>query len=66
MGMILDPTPEMGDFSVEVRRESFYLNSQSGHVIAYGGGSQLEFDLVDIPAIRAALDQVEAYLKDRA
>jgi hypothetical protein len=62
MGMCLEPTPAMGDFSTEVRRESFYLR---GPVEAYegdGGGGVIEVNITDIAAIRAALDQVEAYL----
>jgi len=28
MGMMLESTPEMGEYSVEVRRESFYLRGE--------------------------------------
>lgn len=75
MGMCLDPTPEMGEYSVEVRRESFYLRGEDSthfdqrHAIElyphYAGGNQgtVEILIEDIPKIRAALDQVEQYLK---
>lgn len=61
MGMCLDPTPEMGDFSTEVRRESFWLRGVEVH----SGDHGAEFMLADIPKIRAALDQVEEHLKTR-
>lgn len=75
MGMMLDPTPGMGEFHAEVRRESFYLQaitigSAKPRVFLYpnvdnDGSGVVEFELSDIPKIRAALDQVEAYVKDR-
>lgn len=75
MGMCLDPTPEMGEYSVEVRRESFYLQGENTfdgekrHAIhtypdACGQGN-VEILIEDIPKIRAALDQVEQYLVER-
>lgn len=81
MGMCLDPTPEMGEYSVEVRRESFYLRGAYAYretkqgvphaIVVYPEmepqsiyGS-VELDLEDIPKIRAALDQVEQYLKSK-
>lgn len=32
MGCVLESTPEMGEYSVEVRRESFYLRGSSNFV----------------------------------
>lgn len=57
MGGILEPTGEMGPFSTEVRRESFYWN-RSGE-----GGRRLDrysaqMPAEDVPAFLAALDQV--------
>lgn len=75
MGMILDPTPDMGEYRVEVRRESFYLRSlEKGagrhSILVYPDifspeSGTVEILLEDIPKIRAALDQVERYLKLR-
>ena len=123
MGKILEPTPEMGEYKVEVRRESFYISGSTNTVWckfpALGNpvvvnsylrkkgistvdegnvlfddseekpGDDWSFSLVarrhgiwlyeteptgqgtaeilleDIPKIRAALDQVEEYLKER-
>lgn len=75
MGMQLDPTPEMGEYSVEVRRESFYLqgeytgDGQKRHAIhVYPdpcGQGNVEILIEDIPKIRAALDQVEKFEAER-
>ena len=67
MGYCAQPTPEMGPFEVEIRRESFKL-----YVVEEGSPSSpwlypdmsmrqgsFEMLLEDIPALRAALDQVE-------
>lgn len=76
MGYCADPTPEMGEYSVEVRGESFMLRGEeprtaydaSRHGIflypTFKGGRQgsVEILIEDIPKIRAALDQVEAVL----
>jgi len=35
MGFILEPTPEMGEYSGEVRRESFYLRGEDVYDYAY-------------------------------
>lgn len=51
MGFIPAPSPEMGDVSVETRRESFWLR---------GNFDSTEILYSDIPAVRAALDMVEA------
>lgn len=73
MGMCLDSTPEMGEYSVEVRRESFYLRGEyapqhrARHAIEVypepGNPTQGSIELLieDIPKIRAALDLVEKY-----
>lgn len=73
MGMCLDPTPEMGEYLVEVRRESFYLQGTGKRhsLILYPDVDDkdtgvVEILLEDIPKIRAALDQVEKYLADRS
>ncbi len=75
MGMMLDPTPEMGEYSVEVRSESFYLTGADSynqthipHTIGvYPSGTSdsgtVEIEIADIPKIRTALDQVEEFLK---
>jgi hypothetical protein len=61
MGYCAEPTAEMGPFHVEVRTESFYL-SRAGEQMwsgPHGPTPSIELLLVDIPAIRAALDQAE-------
>ena len=66
MGCILDPTPEMCDFSTEVRNQSFYVR---GPMSVYDDGtpnsSTVEIDIADISKVRAALYQVEKYLRKR-
>jgi hypothetical protein len=70
MGFCPDSTPEMGEYSVEVRRESFYLRGASTynvrpqrhaiHIYDDGQGQgTVEILTEDIPKIRAALDLVE-------
>lgn len=58
----------MGPFVIEVRRESFKINTESEspsqpyfYPDPYPDGTQgsVEFLIADIPALRAALDQVE-------
>jgi len=70
MGYCISNTPGTGDFRVEVRRESFYIaNSEPSSFFVYNGGHErengavVEFDLKDIPKIRACLDAVERYQK---
>ncbi len=63
MGLCLEQTDAMGEYAVEVRRESFYLSgpmflSPSG----YPGGVA-EIVTADIPKIRACLDAVETARK---
>ncbi len=72
MGMCLDATPEMGDFLVEVRRESFYLQNTSKRkpITLYpdvddSDTGVVELMIEDIPKLRAALDQVEQYVNSR-
>lgn len=74
MGMILDPTPEMGEYRVEVRRESFYLHgegdgSRRHAIIVYpdqqDDAGTVEILLEDIPKIRACFDEIERYLKEK-
>jgi hypothetical protein len=77
MGMCLDSTPEMGEYSVEVRRESFYLRGEDSYedevehgIFLYpspstGRQGTVEILIEDIPKIRAALDHIENYLKGK-
>ena len=51
MGFCHEPTPDMGRFEVETRRESFYLHIQDA------SRPHPEFLYTDIPALRAALNQ---------
>ena len=65
MGMCLDATGDMGDFEVEVRRESFKLYGGEGPSQMYadqGRTGGIEISIADIPKVRAALDLVEEYL----
>lgn len=72
MGHCLESTPEMGEYSVEVRRESFYLvgadsyDKPQRHAIEmYPGPNNqgtVEILIEDIPKIRACLDAVEKHL----
>lgn len=68
MGYVAEPTPRMGEYSVEVRRESFYLRGDlhAHRVFIYPWGEEgdgtVEFLTADIPKIRAALDQVERHV----
>jgi hypothetical protein len=61
---VIEPTPEMGQFTIETRSESFYLR---GPMWGYGDGhskhSSVEIDYDDIQKIRAALDQAEELRK---
>lgn len=76
MGACLESTPEMGEYEVEVRRESFYLrgeDSYSGlqrhaiHLYPHEcGQGTIELLIEDIPKIRAALDLVEKHLAAQA
>lgn len=73
MGLLVESTPEMGEYSVEIRSESFYLrgddsyNGNVRHAIELypspPGGNQgtVEILIEDIPKIRAALDLVEKH-----
>lgn len=73
MGLCLESTSEMGKYSVEVRRESFYLsgadsyNKRQRHAIdVYPGPhdqGSVEILIEDIPKIRACLDAVEKHLR---
>lgn len=77
MGMCLESTPEMGEYSVEVRRESFYLrgadsyDKRQRHAIELypsspdGRQGTVEILIEDIPKVRAALDAVEAHLQSK-
>lgn len=64
MGMCLEPTPEMGEYSTEVRRDSFKIyGDEESHrfYTPLGWVNGIEISIDDIPKIRAALDQVEKY-----
>lgn len=75
MGVCLDPTPEMGEYRAEVRRESFYLfgeDASDRHTIGLypdsdgpSNSGTVEILIEDIPKIRAALDAVDKYVKGR-
>lgn len=62
MGMCLDPTPDMGKLSTEVRSKSAKIY---GDGLFYAEDGVFEFDLVDLPKVRAALDQIEQHLKSK-
>jgi hypothetical protein len=53
MGFIHEPTPEMGKFIIETRRESFYLHSPDFD----SRFPHPEFLYSDIPTLIAALNQ---------
>ena len=74
MGCIVESTPAMGEYHVEVRRESFYLQGidPKGHhtIFVYPdvdgkGDGVAEILIADIPKIRAALDEVERVASNR-
>lgn len=74
MGFCAEPVPEMGEYSVEVRSESFYLRGEDCYDAEHNGAEYprhiihtygkragtVEILIEDISKIRAALDQVEA------
>jgi hypothetical protein len=75
VGYILDLPTEAGGYSVEVRRESFYLvgaDDLDGEHAIYvypdpypdGHRGAVEIELRDIPKVRACLDAIEKYLKE--
>jgi hypothetical protein len=68
MGFCPDSTPEMGEYSVELRRESFIISSKSDrHAISCTGCCHTAVEVLyeDIPKIRAILDQVEKHTRIR-
>lgn len=79
MGYCPESTPEMGEYSIEVRRESFYLrgddtyNEEKRHAIELYPSSKdkshnqgtVEILIEDIPKIRASLDLVERIYNER-
>jgi hypothetical protein len=79
MGMCIDnrDNPALGEYSVEVRRESFILRGADSYdkdAVPHGifvvpdylsRQGSAEIEIADIPKIRAALDEVERYLKSR-
>lgn len=74
MGCIVESTPAMGEYHVEVRRESFYIQGidRTGKhtIFVYpdvdgNGDGVAEILIADIPKIRAALDEVERVASNR-
>jgi hypothetical protein len=61
MGFCPDSTPEMGEFTVETRRESFFIRGPMDAYESDGGQGATEILYSDIPKIRAALDLVEKH-----
>lgn len=70
MAAILEPTPEMGEYGVNLRSESFVLHGEDSYdgkrrhaIFCYpnekSGQGSVEILIEDIPKIRAALDLVE-------
>lgn len=78
MGAILQPTPEMGEYRVEIRRKSFYLHGDGDSRASGGDGhaitvypdlldpdvGTIEVLLEDVPKLRACLDAIDSYLKE--
>ncbi|MEU4231118.1 hypothetical protein AB0F17_43075 [Nonomuraea sp. NPDC026600] len=60
MGGCLDPTPEMGPFTVEVRGESFYLGCHSDY-LAVTPERGWSIPAGQVPALVAAFDQVRDF-----
>ncbi|MEV0996849.1 hypothetical protein [Nonomuraea sp. NPDC050202] len=60
MGGCLEPTPQMGPFAVEVRRESFYLGCHRDH-LAIAPDREWSIPLDQVPALFAAFAQVRAH-----
>lgn len=63
MGAILEPTPAMDPYRVEVRGESFYLTrgDASADVVTRPGRYEATVPVADVPQILAALDQVTGH-----
>lgn len=76
MGALLDPTPDMGLWAVEVRTESAYLNGDLGaynrwtqgeiadppHRTVYSSkGVGFAVPVEDVPRVLAALDQIMSH-----
>lgn len=68
MGVQLEQTAAMGEYMVEVRRESFYLQGTGKrHTLTLypdvdnSDTGVVEILIEDIPKIRAALDAVERF-----
>jgi hypothetical protein len=55
MGLCLDPTPEMGEWTIEIRRESFWLRGPTED-------DYIEILKDELPKVKAALAQVDEYL----
>jgi len=77
LGLILETSPEMGEYRVEVRRESFHLHGEGGEddrhaIIVYPDSlnpeiGTVEILLEDVPKLRACLDAIDRYQrKERA
>lgn len=69
MGLLIASTPGMGEYTVEVRRESFVISGEDSYderrrhaIFCYPnktGQGSVEILTEDIPKIRALLDLVE-------
>lgn len=69
MGILVAGTPDMGEYTVEVRRESFVISGEDSYderrkhaIFCYPnktGQGSVEILTEDIPKIRALLDLVE-------
>ncbi|MUL39622.1 hypothetical protein FZ103_00240 [Streptomonospora sp. PA3] len=67
MGAILTSTDAMGEWGVEVRRESFYVNDptgvdEPGRFAVRDDG--LAVDAADVPYLLACLDRVDAWREE--
>lgn len=66
MGAIQEPTPAMGPYRTEVRRESFYLYGDTSSTQASDGPKRVDEHTLRVPAehvanVLAALDQVRSH-----
>ncbi|MGA4995874.1 hypothetical protein [Nonomuraea bangladeshensis] len=60
MGACLEPTPQMGPFTVEMRGESFLLGCHRDH-LAIAPDHEWSIPIGQLPALVAAFDQVRAH-----
>jgi hypothetical protein len=55
VGYCAEPTPEMGEYHVEVRRESFYLRGEDDYDYAYNGAEQPRHAIILYPRTEGCL-----------